>query len=269
MSNANRSNLCFKAAILAMTVALACACGKTMSIDNTESDKNAALATNTAAATGNNLDKTDPDAAGKVEEEGACTPSDCPEADMDVASPAFTPAGLVGYVGQPVPWLFVGIDRKAPKRRVGILLNNIPKDSELRPVGRVAISSRIDWKPKQKMRNGKKLEIVMRDLERCELKEDDPKVCNKYEFLAKYDKKAELDWEILLKPLPAKDPGPPPKSEKKDPVCPTSTSTSSNGKRRQGAGTSGIFVGAGSVVCIGCKILGGSQQPTPPTPPGC
>lgn len=181
---------------VAATLGFACGGGKSPPIASPISSSTKA---NTSTKTDSGLQgQTQENAGGSAS--GACeSVDDCPEANMDVASPGFTKSGLMGFVGEPVPWEFEGIDLNSRDRRVAVLLNNIPANSKLTPSDRADVKSRIDWTPEQRLKSGKQLEIYMRDLDRCEISEVDPEICRTYRFLEAYDKKSAVDWEIVAK----------------------------------------------------------------------
>jgi hypothetical protein len=182
--------------VLAASLGFACGGGKSTPI----------VSPTSSATKVNTSTKTDSGLQGQTEENsgtsasGACESVDnCPEANMDVASPGFTSTGLKGFVGEAVPWEFAGLDLNSRDRRVAVLLNNIPANSKLTPSDRADVTARIEWTPGQRLKSGKQLEIYTRDLDRCEINEADPEVCRSYKFLDAYDKKTAIDWEIVAK----------------------------------------------------------------------
>jgi len=133
-----------------------------------------------------------------------CTKEKCPPADLYVAA-NFAPSGLlIGFVGEAVNWNFYGIDKNTQSadgissaRKVVVLLNDVPKGSEILPAKSADLASEasIEWKPTKEARG--KIEFIARDYERCMLKESKA-TCNKYSFLADYDRRfSDNSWEAL------------------------------------------------------------------------
>lgn len=135
-----------------------------------------------------------------------CTKDKCPPADINVFA-NFAASGLmVGFTGEPVEWKFNGFDKNTVSedgltsdRKVVVLLNDVPKGSNIFPDKNSDLSSeaRIDWLP-EKLGRGK-MEFIARDYERCVL-EKDKETCNKYIYLKEYDRRfAGNSWEIMDK----------------------------------------------------------------------
>jgi len=148
--------------------------------------------TSAAVGTGGSVAKT-PDAG--TAGGGCTTVDDCPKANMSVVSTAITGTGLLGYVGEPVKWDIAGQDKNSPKRRVGILLNNVPEGAHIAPDKSVETTAKIEWTPASAQRSVKKLEVYLRDLDLCEVTETDKSACTEYTYLEMYDQKQEFDWE--------------------------------------------------------------------------
>lgn len=177
-------------------------CSKGLPIDS--ADPAQSTATSTMAATSNRFGPKGEVLTPEEEERraalGECVSMQhCPKFEPDVLSFGFTKLGMRGFVGEPVPWLMNGIDDKSDKRRVGVLVNNLPSGAVLIPADRVATEANIDWVPNEKMRSVVKLEIYMRDLDRCVVEQARPDVCYNYSVLENYDIKAAIDWEIITK----------------------------------------------------------------------
>ncbi len=135
-----------------------------------------------------------------------CTKEKCPPADLYISANFAASGILIGFSGEAVNWNFYGIDKNTQSadgfsstRKVVVLLNDVPKGSEISPAKSADLSSeaKIEWTPTKEARG--KLEFIARDYERCLLKETKA-TCNKYVFLEDYDRKfPDNSWEILDK----------------------------------------------------------------------
>lgn len=179
--------------IAGFSVLLACGAGK---IDSPAAPSaSSKTSTSTATFTGKS------EQASSNANNTVCTSEDdCPAANMDVVSDFFTQGGLVGYVGEPVNWVLKGVDRNSKDRRVGILLNHIPEGARLTPNDTVETAATIAWSAKSPLKSTQKLEIYMRDLDRCALLESEQDYCQAYTFLKAYDQRVELDWQVINRP---------------------------------------------------------------------
>lgn len=187
---------------LVWLLAVTTSCSKAIPIDAADQGKSTTTSTDTAK--GSSLSPAGeiltPEEEKKRAANGECVSMNhCPKFDPDVTSFGFTQFGLRGFVDSPVPWLLNGVDKKSDKRRVGVLVNNIPTGAMLIPADRVDINANIDWTPREKIRSVQKLEIYMRDLDRCEIEQAQPDVCYAYNILEDYDVKATVNWEITSK----------------------------------------------------------------------
>jgi hypothetical protein len=135
-----------------------------------------------------------------------CTKEKCPPADLFVAANFAASGILIGFTGEAVNWNFYGIDKNTKSddgmssaRKVVVLLNDVPKGSEISPAKSADLSSEtsIQWTPTKEARG--KMEFIARDYERCMLKETKA-TCNKYVFLVDYDRRfSDNSWEVLDK----------------------------------------------------------------------
>jgi hypothetical protein len=135
-----------------------------------------------------------------------CTKEKCPPADLHVSANFAASGILIGFSGEPVNWNFYGIDKNTKSadgmsstRKVVVLLNDVPKGSDISPAKSAELSSetRIEWTPTKVARG--KMEFIARDYDRCLLKETRA-TCNKYVFLTDYDRRfSDNSWEILDK----------------------------------------------------------------------
>jgi hypothetical protein len=135
-----------------------------------------------------------------------CTKDKCPPADLYVSANFAASGILIGFIGQPVNWNFYGIDKNTQSadgmsstRKVVVLLNDVPKGSEISSAksGELSSETRIEWTPTKEVRG--KIEFIARDYERCLLKETKA-TCNKYVFLTDYDRRfSDNSWEVLDK----------------------------------------------------------------------
>jgi hypothetical protein len=142
----------------------------------------------------------------KTEDDGfteavPCTKKECPPASMDASSPGFATSGqLIGFVNEQVPWEFTGVDINDPTREVGILLDDVPSGSKVSPDsgGReVHTIVKIEWTPTSAVMSSKPLKIIVRDLERCLVKEAKEATCHSNKMLKSYDDEIPVNWEIV------------------------------------------------------------------------
>jgi hypothetical protein len=128
---------------------------------------------------------------------------DCPKAAIDFAANLAPGNVFIGFANEPVDWKISGVDgnTKNPDgmssaRRMAVLLDNVPEGSDFSPGKgeKLASSVTIDWTPSKSMKG--KLDVIVRDAERCE-KDHDKDYCNAYKPLDAYDKRFEgVAWEI-------------------------------------------------------------------------
>jgi len=233
--------------------ALGAGCGNASRVDTPLG----AGATSTATGTKTGTSAAHSDQASSNAGNTACvTEADCPPANMDIASDAFSQAGLVGYAGEKVLWILKGQDRNSKDRRVGLLLNNVPAGSAFTPQDSVDTIATITWLPTSAQKNTAKLEIYMRDLDRCELLEVDRQQCTSYVFLQSYDKMVEVDWQIL-KRSSATDTATS-TSTKTQPDSVKVSSTPSGGSTTAAAGGTSALGSLGSLGSLG-GLAGGSS----------
>lgn len=119
----------------------------------------------------------------------------------DIHSNGFSSqGGLLGYVGEPVPWDFEGFDSNSTTRRIAVLLNKTPAGAEVEPpISSTAVYSsvRIVWTPEERQRSSRDLEVHLRDLDGC-LQELPADQCNNgKKSIPKFDTVKKLSWQII------------------------------------------------------------------------
>lgn len=130
--------------------------------------------------------------------------TDCPMADPGYGA-NMAPAGVfVGWVDKPVDWRVFGIDEKTKNpdgissaRRMVVLLDKVPEGSTITPFSGEKLSNEagLQWTPTSE--ESGKLDIIVRDYERCVMDKKAEGYCDAYKFLEAYDKRFKgVRWEV-------------------------------------------------------------------------
>jgi len=138
---------------------------------------------------------------------GECVKKKCDPITMDSRIEGLSQGIFRGFVGQQLTWKIQGFDpstehesNSKKRRKVVVLLTNLPKNSILTPGpgSRSPLTSlaTVEWTPRTPEEGF--LQIVLRDFDRCEAMEPNEATCQKYNLLSAYDDRKEMvPWMIV------------------------------------------------------------------------
>lgn len=130
--------------------------------------------------------------------------TDCPDAVAGFGANMAPGGSYVGWMGESINWRAFGIDENTKSvdgttstRRMTVLLDKVPEGSSIVPGVKDKLKNEafIEWTPKKESKG--KLDVIVRDAERCEVERGTDGYCNTYNFLSDYDVRfKDLRWEI-------------------------------------------------------------------------
>lgn len=180
-----------------LLVVIAVGCGKGITIDSI--DDAASTSISIAKNPFRKIEETTKTKNKNYSESDCTSPLQCVPALLRVTALDISENGLIGYVGEAVPWIFVGSDVNSDKRRLKISVKNLPPEATVALGDPLLANAKVIWTPKHEMQSEKKLEVHLRDMDSCEYELGTGGACNVESSLEKYDFVEAYDWAIKAK----------------------------------------------------------------------